>query len=287
MTSKPGLAESVKYWKVSQLFNVELLCATYTTQNFSRHIHEGYALGVIEQGALAFSYRGERVIAPAGSVNLVIPGEAHDGYAAMPAGWTYRMFYIAPEVLKQVTYNLFGQERSPYFSAGVIQDRNLANQISTLHRLLEEQSSPKLEQESLFIAMLTSFVARHSDRRTDLRYLGKEDHAVKLVKDYIEDHYSENISLQDLSTTCHLSTFHLIRVFKNTIGVPPHIYLKQVRIRRAKEFLAKGLLPVFVAQEMGFVDQSHFSKQFKQITGVTPSQYSNFIQEQFRSNDVI
>ena len=276
------MSESVNYWTIPQLHNLELLCATYTTQIFPRHIHEGYAVGVIEHGALAFSYRGERVIAPSGSVNLVIPGEAHDGYAATPTGWSYRMFYPATELIEQVAYNLYGQVRSPYFATGVIQDRNLANQISTIHRLLEERNLPTLEQESLVFSMLTSFVARHSDRRTDLCYWGKEDRAVKLVKDYIEEHYSENISLQDLSVTCHLTAFHLIRVFKNHIGVPPHIYLKQVRIKRAKEFLAKGFLPVYVAHEMGFVDQSHFSKQFKQITGITPSQYSNFIQDWFQ-----
>ena len=287
MTHKSGLPESVNYWIIPQLQNLELLCATYTTQIFPRHIHEGYAIGVIEQGALAFSYRGERVIAPSGSVNLVIPGEAHDGYAATPEGWTYRMFYLSTDLIEQVAYNLYGKARSPYFATGVIRDRNLANQISIIHRFLEERNSPTLEQESLVFSMLTAFVARHSDQRTDLCYWGKEDQAVTLVKDYIEEHYSENISLQDLSATCHLSSFHLIRVFKNHIGVPPHIYQKQVRIKRAKEFLAKGFLPVFVAHEMGFVDQSHFSKQFKQITGITPSQYSNFIQERFHPNDVI
>ena len=278
MAAKAVNAESVKYWVAPQAPGVELLRAKYTTQTFSRHIHEGYALGVIEQGALAFSYRGQRLIAPAGTVNLVIPGEAHDGQAATPEGWSYRMFYLAPGLLENVAAELFGQVRSPFFSAGVIHDPSLASQIAAVHRLLERQDSMKLEQESRVFNLLATFVARHSEQRAELGCDRHEEQAVKVAKEYIEAHYSENISLQDLAQACHLSSFYLIRVFRRRFGVPPHVFLKQVRIRRAKECLAKGCLPGAVAQETGFVDQSHFSRQFKQITGLTPGQYSNSIQ---------
>ena len=56
--------EQVKFWVMPQLNNLELLHASYTNHSFSKHMHDGFALGVIEQGALAFSYRGEKVIAP-------------------------------------------------------------------------------------------------------------------------------------------------------------------------------------------------------------------------------
>lgn len=278
MAAKSIGAESVKYWVASQASGIELLRAKYTTQTFSRHIHDGYALGVIEQGALAFTYRGERMIASTGTVNLVIPGEAHDGQAATPAGWSYRMFYLAPDLLEKVAAELFGQARRPFFSAGVIHDPCLASQITAVHRLLEHKDSMKLEQEAHVFNLLATFIARHSEQRTELGCDRHEEQAVKIAREYIEAHYAENISLQDLAQACHLSSFYLIRVFRRRFGVPPHVFLKQVRIRRAKECLAKGCLPIVVAQEAGFVDQSHFSRQFKQITGLTPGQYSNSIQ---------
>ena len=55
--------------------------------------------------------------------------------------------------------------------------------------------------------------------------------------------------------------------------MPPHLYLTQVRIERAKTLLTEGLPPAHVAAETGFVDQSHFTKRFKRIVGVTPGQY--------------
>ena len=93
--------EKVKFWVLPQLNNLELLNATYTTHAFTKHYHEGFAIGVIERGALAFSYRGEKLVAPVGQINLVIPGEAHDGHAASDLGWSYRMFYLAPRLLEE------------------------------------------------------------------------------------------------------------------------------------------------------------------------------------------
>ncbi len=101
MKSVP-LPETAKYWQSPCLKGLGLLRATYINHSFSRHIHDGYAIGVIEQGALAFSYRGENIVVPSGHINLVIPGEAHDGHAASEAGWAYRMFYLNRHALKCV-----------------------------------------------------------------------------------------------------------------------------------------------------------------------------------------
>jgi AraC-like DNA-binding protein len=278
MSEKVAGGEFVKFWVAPQQPGIELLRAKYMTQNFSRHTHEGYALGVIEQGALAFSYRGEHLVAPAGTVNLVIPGEAHDGQAATPVGWSYRMFYLAPDLLEQVAAEIFGQARRPFFSAGVIRDPDLASQISVVHRLLEKQTAMKLEQESRVLSLLSMFVTRYAEHRGEPLCARQEARAVKLAQEYIEAHYNATISLQVLARVCHLSSFYLIRVFRKHFGVPPHVFQKQVRIRRAKEYLARGCQPAFVALETGFVDQSHFSRQFKQITGLTPGQYSNSVQ---------
>jgi AraC-like DNA-binding protein len=272
--------EEVKFWVIPQLNNLELLHATYINHSFAKHIHEGFAIGVIERGALTFSYRGEKVVAPSGHINLVIPGEAHDGNAASSMGWSYRMFYLEPTLMEQAAYQISGSvQETPFFKAGSIQDDYLAGLIRNLHLLLERPNIPLIEQESLLLTMLTEFILRHADERLSMKNVGKENQAVNRAREYIEDTYTQNISIKNLSNLCNLSPFHLIRVFRACVGVPPHVYLKQVRIKRAKELVAKGFSIAFIAHEIGFTDQSHFSKQFKQITGITPSKYSNIIQE--------
>ncbi|NNF99668.1 MAG: hypothetical protein HKM93_09840 [Desulfobacteraceae bacterium] len=69
-----------------RLGNLELLKASYGRHVFNRHFHERYAVGVIEAGALGYHYRGKDIVAAPGDINLAIPGEAHDGFAANGQG---------------------------------------------------------------------------------------------------------------------------------------------------------------------------------------------------------
>lgn len=272
--------EQIKLWRLPHLGAVDLLHATYVTQSFSRHMHEGFAIGVIEEGALKFSYRGENLVAPLGHINLANPGEAHDGYAASNMGWTYRMFYLDSALLQQIASQVAGKPKdTPFFQMGVIQDDNLAGLIRNLHLTLEKPGTPTLEQESLFLWTLAQFVARYADDRSPVCPVGKENQAVRRVREYIETYYSEDVSIKQLSLVANLSPFHLIRVFRNEVGIPPHTYLTQVRVTQAKQLLALGRPITKVTFETGFTDQSHFTKQFKRITGVTPGKYSKIIQD--------
>lgn len=266
-------------WLVSALPNLELLRATYFTQSFARHSHEGFAVGVIEQGTLGFSYRGENVTATTGSINLANPDEAHTGHAATEEGWTYRMFYFDANVLRKAASQLAGHRaQMPFFQAGVIHDDHLAGVIRHLHMVLEDERTSTLEKESRFLLMLTLLLERHADAAPSMLRIGREHHAVLKARHYIEGNYNEDISIRDLASVGNLSPFHFIRVFANETGIPPHAYLNQVRVRRARELLASGWSIAATACETGFVDQSHLSRCFKRILGITPGQYSNFIQ---------
>ena len=277
--NKKNPAEKIQYWVAPDLHNLEMLSASYSTHSFARHTHDRYAIGVIEQGALTFSYRKQKWVASAGQINLVIPGEAHNGAAADKNGWSYRMFYLEPEWLAQVAAEMAGRETGlPFFAPGVIIDNELAKQIRKLHMAMEENRIPLMERESRLLKILGLFIHKYSDRRLTLREPGQENGAVKQVREYIEAKYAENVSLQELASLCNLSPYHLIRVFEKSVGVPPHIYLKQVRVRHAREWLTQGYSAAFSAQEAGFADQSHLSRQFRRIIGMAPGQYRNFVQ---------
>ncbi|MCL6479310.1 MAG: AraC family transcriptional regulator, partial [Peptococcaceae bacterium] len=205
---------------------------------------------------------------------------AHTGCAASDEGWTYRMFYLDSILLQQAASELVGRPKGiPFFQAGVIRDHYLAGLIRHLHLMLEKPGTSLLEQESRLLWMLTQFVLRHADERFPLQPAGKEHQAVNRIRDYIETHYAENVSIEQLSRIVNFSPFYLIRVFRNEVGIPPHAYLTQVRVKRAKELLARGWPITRVTFETGFVDQSHLTRQFKRITGVTPGQYGKIIQD--------
>jgi len=259
---------------------VELLRAHYVTQTFNRHTHDGFAVGVIEDGALGFYYHGANVIAPAGMVNLVNPGEVHTGHAATDGGWTYRMFYLDADLLQDAAAQIAGRpEAVPFFREGVLSDEPLANTLRALHTGLESGHLSRLEIESRFLAALTQLIERHAEPSPRPHRVAHEPAAVKRARDYIEAYHAENLSVRDLASVAHLSPFHFIRVFQAQTGMPPHAYLMQTRVRRARALLTQGWRIVDAAYETGFVDQSHLTKHFKRTLGYSPGQYRNSVQD--------
>lgn len=265
--------ESTKFWREEVAQNhLELLHARYITHSFSRHAHETFAIGVIEQGAEAFSYRKEKHVAPAGSIVAINPGEVHTGSAASShVGWTYRMLYPDIQLLQQPTVEAAQQRvEIPYFPIAVIQDPHLARLILKLHHTLENAACT-LEKDSRLLWTLAQLIARHAG--CPIVKVGKEPQAVQRVREYLAAHYPENISLDTIAQVANLSPFYLIRTFRKCVGLPPHEYLTQIRVSRAKILLLQGYAIAQVAQDTGFADQSHLTRHFKRIVGVTPGQY--------------
>ena len=257
-----------------------MLRGTYLTHSFPRHTHERYAIGVIEQGALGYFYRGENIVALPGNINLCIPDEVHTGQPAAAEGWSYRMFYFDVTMLQHIASEVADRSRPlPFFRAGIIDDVLVAQQLRQLHRQLETTDTPLLEQETALLEILAQLIHRHADDPASPHRLGREPYAVTQLKRYIESHYAEDISLESLSRLTRLSRYYLIRVFRETVGIPPHAYLRQVRIKHAKDMLASGQPIAEVAIATGFTDQSHLTRWFKRLWGFTPGQYRNSVQD--------
>jgi AraC family transcriptional regulator len=90
---------------------------------------------------------------------------------------------------------------------------------------------------------------------------------------YIHAHLEQDISLDDIAAAAHVSSSHLMRLFKEATGLPPHRYLIQERIRKAQHLLLSGRPVHEVAASLGFSDQSHFHRHIKRILGVTPREF--------------
>jgi AraC-like DNA-binding protein len=265
--------ERTKFWREPGLNNLELLHADYVTHAFLPHTHEGFAIGVIETGAETFDYRQEHHIAPAGSIVLINPGEPHTGQGLTANGWAYRMLYPDAELMQRVASQWAGCPRDvPFFPQPVIYDDALAAQILKLHTVLEK-SSVTLERESSFWETFGLLIARHADDRSILRPQPDDVRSVREAQDYLNTHFSEDLSLNQLAQAVQTSPFHLLRTFRRIVGLTPHAYLIQVRVQQAKRLLLTPSSITQIAFDTGFTDQSHLTRRFKQIVGVTPGQY--------------
>ena len=276
-TTRETIRETTRFLKVPELGNLELLHACYTGQRFSPHFHEGHVIGVIERGHLGFDYRGEKLVASRGQINLADPGEVHNGFAACETGWQYRMFYLAQGQLERIAgEDAPGTIAMPFFRHGVIRDKRLARELVRLHKDFHDPSLSMLEKESRFYTVVHQAVRRHTANPAvpgDLPRQGREKKRISMVRAYIEDLYDTSITLDDLSRISQMSKYYLLRMFSAQTGLTPHAYLSHVRAARAKEMMDKGLSLAEISLAAGFFDQSHLNRIFKRIYGITPGLY--------------
>ena len=266
--------ETVRYWRCDDLPGVELLLADYASQSYSWHTHETVAFGVIERGGLAMRLHGVDGVAPAGNVAIVYPGEAHTGHGADSSGWSYRMFYIDPAILADAASGIAPHRRGlPPLPQGTISDPELSESIGALHRMLEQGVGAPLERQERLLAILARFVRRHAlwdapppDRVSRM--------TMERVRIYLDERVSEDVTLPELAAAAGCNPFRLVRAFRSAYGLPPHAYQLQGRVRRAQELLRGGWNATTTAAELGFVDQSHFSRIFRRITGMTPGAFA-------------
>ena len=266
--------ESVRLWRNASLPGADILEATYVTQSFSWHSHETFAFGVVERGGLTFRFRGTTETAPAGSVTLAMPGEAHTGHGADRTGWRYRMFYVDAAALHEVARSVApGRSGTPPLVRGVVDDPVLARAIGELHRRTEAADATGLELQERLLAVLARFVRVHA--RWDASPAERPCTGPALrARTFLDDHPADNISLSELAAVAGCDPFRLIRAFRASFDVPPHAWQLQTRVRRAQDLLRSGRTAAYAAAEVGFADQSHLTKVFRRIVGMSPGAYA-------------
>jgi AraC-like DNA-binding protein len=270
-SATPQPAKLTKFWLLPQLDDLELFRANAIHHHYARHFHSSYSIGVIESGVGGNDYQGTTYLAPPGSIVLMNPGVPHTGFSAEGLPLTYRMLYPSVECVQKIA-DEFQMNGTPYFRDAVVQDDELTRQILSLHALLE-QSPNSLAQESVFVEVLSRILGRHTNIKTNAMRHVQEHRAVQLMKDYFHDHYSKNISLEQLVALTNLNRSYLIRIFRQSVGMPPYTYLNQIRVEKAKQFLSQGISIAETAIAVGMSDQSHLTRHFKRIIGVSPGHY--------------
>ncbi len=269
--AKKQIINKASYWSDTSITGIEFLSAHYTSHEFSPHTHEGYAVGVVESGAQSFRYKSLFDIIPAGNIMVIHPNEVHTGRCVGGNGCAYRMMYIKPELLRNFMPAIHGRpERDLYFPNQSISDPDLAQKIKTAHQIFENPSSALIEKETRLYSMLMHLISEHSDSKRLEKLFRPGRYYVKKAKRFLEDQYHTDMSLKTLAENVNISPYHLLRMFTEEFGIPPHAYLTQVRIQAARKYLSQGMSIAEVAQETGFCDQSQFTRRFKQIVGTTP-----------------
>lgn len=112
------------------------------------------------------------------------------------------------------------------------------------------------------------------DPRQPHRAVSRGARSVELAISYIERHFAERIALEGLAALAHLSLCRFATVFRMQVGMSPYRYVCSTRIRHAQDLLRQGVPGSVVAGQVGFFDQSHFSRHFKNHCGMTPGEFA-------------
>ncbi|MDX2215174.1 MAG: helix-turn-helix transcriptional regulator [Oculatellaceae cyanobacterium bins.114] len=181
------------------------------------------------------------------------------------------LIHAAQEFLPQYKVELFGHYD--------IADRLLMQMCLRLCSALKQE----VQVDLLYLDRLTTFLTIHLlQYYSSLGVVTYGDASPQLVPyklkqaiSYIQTHCcNSNIRITDVAVEIGLSQYHFSRLFKQAMGIPPHKYLNQQRIERAKTLLRQKDSSISeIATQVGFVDQSHFTKSFRQLTGRTPQAY--------------
>ena len=262
----------VNFFRIQDLPNVELYQTNGVSRAVPRHVHSVFSASVTTSGVRFHETRKGKYRVPPGAIQIVNIDEMHSSVPSdVPS--TTRALRLLPEYLSTSLTEITGRRdgmiliRQP-----VIEDRELAWRLLDLQSILETSFS-RLEKEVQLLAVFSLLNGRYSTEPNPSFRLGKENGPVLRACDYLQDCTAENVSLETLAAVAGLSPFHFSRVFTQMVGVPPHAYQLQLRLKKATDLLAAGCSATDVAYETGFCDQSHLQKVFKKKYGITPGQF--------------
>ncbi|WP_207419867.1 helix-turn-helix transcriptional regulator [Roseomonas haemaphysalidis] len=236
--------------------------------SFPRHAHDGFGIGVLTEGAHR-SWSGiGHVEAVAGDVITVNPGEMHDGDPVRGAARSWRMLYLDPSLVAQALRQELRWEAE--ITRPVLHDPLVATLFEQLFVALTEPIPDALGTEEGLLRLLALLLARHGSR--PLPVAGPPP-PVALALRRLAEAPERPATLTELAALSGVSRFQLLRGFARAVGVTPHAYLLQQRVRLAQRLLAAGQRPAEAAAGAGFPDQSHLTRAFRRQLGVTPARY--------------
>ncbi len=239
-------------------------------QPFPNHFHEYYVIGFVEGGERALSCRNREYAIKKGSVLLFNPGDSHACVQRGGGALDYRGLNITKEVMLDLAEEVTGRRELPGFSQNVIFDEEAACCFRPLHALVMNGSCQFVREERLLL--LASRLFQKYGRPFESCVPACREELEKACA-FMERHYAQRISLDQVCRYAGLSKSALLRAFTKSKGVTPYTYLENIRVGRAKKLLEQGVPPVEAALRTGFSDQSHFTNYFSRFIGLPPGVY--------------
>jgi AraC-like DNA-binding protein len=152
----------------------------------------------------------------------------------------------------------------------VSESRALIAAYRTLWQAVQQGEPPPVQRTAMIFFL--------ADLANELKTLGSSTSrrvpvAIRRAGETLRDRFADDLPLGELARLVGVSKYHLVHLFSREVGLSPHAYRIHLRISRARALIGAGTSPGQVAAMTGFCDQSHLTRTFKRVVGVTPGQY--------------
>lgn len=266
-----GKAVGTDFRRIPECGGAELMRAHFNDFQFRKHAHERLAFGIVTDGAMQIDTARGSYVAERGNVITFNPDMVHWGHGAGVVNWAQNTMLIDEYSFADVLEGIAGRRVADKFSSPVIDDPALYKKFLGVHACLSG-SEDALQREDRILDFVSTVTERAglTDAPTDKI---NEPDAVTRVREYIDSHFAEQITLDELAVLTGVGGYRLTRAFRKTVGMPPHAYQVHRRVRQAENLLRQGMRPVDVAAECGFADQAHLTRAFRQANALTPAQF--------------
>ena len=272
---QPAVPDVATARRAAAFGGLDVVKATYLRHSFPPHFHETFAIGVMTGGTCALACRGSTFIVREGHVVAIAPGEVHTGQQVGDGGWSYRVICPSRDIVA-AAFPDHGAPSGPFeFRSPVLEDPSLAIVAADVCNTLEQSDCP-LEQESAILRLLTPLIQRHSAQKSGQSTRRHVPGAIA-ARDYLHAHYADPVTLPTLAEVAGLSCFYFIRVFRVAFGMTPHAYLAMLRLERSRQLLRTSSSIAQIAAAVGFSDQSHLTRFFRRVYGMTPGVYAKAV----------
>lgn len=244
---------------------IEIIVAD-SARSFGRHMHEEFGIGLIERGAQKSASGRGPVEADAGDLITVNPGEVHDGRPLDERGRRWRMLYLAPQLLHGASDDVAPGNRFE-FTAPVLRDAGLTAGFQALFDAVACAGAQDLQAETALVQCVARLM------RPTRQVPQPASDAVHRARQRLDDDPAAAPTLASLAAEAGLGRLQFLRAFSRVTGLPPHAYLVQRRIQRARQLIRRGVTLADAAAASGFADQSHMTRCFTRSLGLTPGAF--------------